>query len=37
MWEWLTDVGWITYDTEAIDAIEDAFTNNVKEYDLGMF
>ena len=34
VWEWLTDIGWITYDVETLHAIETAFTRNEDELDL---
>ena len=33
-WEWMTDLGWVTYDVDTLDVIEDAFSNNVSEGDL---
>lgn len=34
VWEWLTDQGWVTYDIESLDAIEDAFAKSEDELDL---
>lgn len=33
-WEWMTDLGWITYDIDTLDAIETAFSRNEGELDL---
>jgi len=33
-WQWLTDLGWVTYDIDTLNAIEDAFTKNNAELDL---
>lgn len=34
-WQWMTDKGWVNYDTEAMEAIEKCFTQGIAECDLG--
>ena len=37
IWQWMTEQGWVVYDTEAIDAIERCFNQNKDQCDLGKF